>query len=214
METFVIIFSLSLILTIFFWLVIFGWRREKQASVFFNKYIEGEINAFEVMLSKEIDVNIKVEGMTALLLACGNWDVETAKFLISKWANPNLQWKKGIAPLLVSYSNTDIIRLLLEKGANPNIRENQRWITPIFNTVSVGNIEWTKLLLKAGADPNMIENGMGHSPIYCAFMLQSEEGDKIIKELLKAGANVNVPTVFWITVAELLETRQGIKNVV
>ncbi len=37
---------------------------------------------------------------------------------------------------------------------------------------------------------------MGHSPIYCAFMLQSEEGDKIIKELLKAGANVNVPTVF------------------
>lgn len=52
-------------------------------------------------------------------------------------------------------NDTDIIKLLLEKGANPNTKSRGSY--PIFYAIENGNNEAVKLLVKFGADLNVTE---------------------------------------------------------
>lgn len=80
-----------------------------------------------------------------------------------------------------------IVRLLLDAGANPDMR-NLKEITPLMFSARYGNIEVCQLLLEYGANPDLQdEYGM------TALMVSTRFGYIDVAEmLLKAGASINI----------------------
>ena len=74
-------------------------------------------------------------------------EVETARFLISKGANVNVQHKDGATPLHTAafFGETEIVELLLENNAKINT-QNNKGETPLDNA----STEWSKVQFALG----------------------------------------------------------------
>ena len=83
-------------------------------------------------------------------------------------------------------NQTNVVRLLLEYGANPNI--DGPLGTPLQVAISRGNSEMFQLLLDHGADPN---RGVGSTPLYTATQKGSLE---VVELLLARGADPTLAT--------------------
>ena len=95
------------------------------------------------------------DGFTPLILACyfGYYDI--VDFLIDKGAKINLKAKNEsvVAPVnsAVASGNEQIVKLLLEAGANPNLTQ-QSGITPLHSAAYRGDEKICKLLVEYGSD--------------------------------------------------------------
>ena len=123
-------------------------------------------------------------------LAC-NGSEEEVRNLISIGVNPNCREAKGYrwTPLYNAaiHSRTNITKLLLDAGADPNMASTYDGSTPLLMAAQNGSTDLVKLLLSAGADPNKANND-GITPLEVAV---SRELNDIVTILLKAGANPN-----------------------
>lgn len=149
---------------------------------------EGDIDSARALLDAGAAVNQTTEyGWTPLLTAINNRNYALAAFLIERGADMNLANKGGWTPLYLATDNRnieggdypvpkpdldhlEIIRLLLEKGANPNarVRENtltrtiftMQWFfedgaTAFIRASQSGDTGLMTLLLQHGADPKI-----------------------------------------------------------
>jgi ankyrin repeat protein len=89
----------------------------------------------------------------------------------------------------LQYYSPEVVKLLLEAGANPNCFDPESpEFTPLYIAVSNNSgPEVIKLLLEAGADPNH-DGGFG-APLFVA--VSDGLGPEVIKLLLEAGADPN-----------------------
>ncbi len=87
--------------------------------------------------------------------------------------------------------NIAIINALLAKGANPNIVSGQKKSTPLHvASGDGGRLDILKALLQNESIDVNIQDNLGRTPLIIAYIV----GDsKRVKELLKHGADVNVP---------------------
>ncbi len=109
-------------------------------------------------------------GLTPLVFAAREGDLESAKLLIDAGAPINQVTEYGWTPLLTAVNNRNyqLATYLLEKGADPNIANKGGW-TPLYLATDNRNIEGgdypvpkgdmdhldiIRLLLEKGADPN------------------------------------------------------------
>ncbi len=81
-------------------------------------------------------------------------DVPTLKALIEKGVKIDAATQYGATALMFATDkgNIEAINFLLEKGANPNIRDSFYGSSPFFWSFSKGNIEAVKSMLNHGAD--------------------------------------------------------------
>jgi ankyrin len=163
-------------------------------------------------------------GLTPLVFAAREGDIESAKVLLDAGANVNQTTEYGWTPLLVATNNRNykLGALLLARGANPNIANKGGW-TPLYLATDNRNIEggdypvpkpdmdhleYLALLLNKGADPNMQvkENTLSRTiftmqwlfePGATAFVRASQSSDTALMKLLLAhGADPKIPTDF------------------
>ena len=131
------------------------------------------------------DINQESE---KLQIAAKEGDIKTIKEMLTKNESTNT-YRESLAVALynaVYYKNKEIIRVLLDHGADPNGGYNN--ISLLCTAVEDGEIEILKILLKYGADPDKISNYSGYALIKAA-----KKGDLAIVELLlKHGADVNI----------------------
>ena len=108
-------------------------------------------------------------------------DSKTILKFLEEGINPNVQYH-GMTALYYSILNDQakIVRLLLDFGADPNLKEDYFGRTSIF----FANLEITALLLAAGADPNARD--------YDSYTPLAGVNKKVAKLLLLAGADPNV----------------------
>jgi ankyrin repeat protein len=109
-------------------------------------------------------------GLTALIFAAREGDVDTAKVLLDGGADINQTTNYGWTPLLTATNNRHytLAAMLLERGANPNLANRGGW-TPLYIATDNRNIEggdypvakgdmdtleYIKLLLDKKANPN------------------------------------------------------------
>jgi ankyrin repeat protein len=109
-------------------------------------------------------------GLTALVLAAREGDLESAKFLVDKGANVNQVTEYGWTPLLVATNNRHykLGEYLIEHGADVNLANKGSW-TPLYLATDNRNIEggdfpvpkpdidhleYIKFLLDHKANPN------------------------------------------------------------
>jgi len=126
---------------------------------------------------------------TLLHLAATESETKAVAFLIRHGFDVNAVTGKGETPLhLVAgpISFYEIVKLLLESGAKPNI-EDDNGCTPLFNAVSGDNIAAT-LLLEHGAKVNFA-NKEGWTALHVAARLDQR---KNVQFLIANGAEVNV----------------------
>jgi uncharacterized protein len=151
----------------------------------------------EVLLKHKADVNLADPSFVvplSIAMMNGNWDI--AKRLVEAGADVN-QWDmNGNSPLHVAIGNLsnagsrhpldqdkpnkasarDLIRMLLDRGANPNQQlywgatfggSADRGMTPFLAACGTGDIELVKLLLEHGANPKLA-TADGRGPIIMA----------------------------------------------
>jgi ankyrin repeat protein len=109
-------------------------------------------------------------GLTALVFAAREGDLESAKTLVDSGAQVNQTTEYGWTPLLTATNNRHykLAEYLIERGANPNIANKGGW-TPLYLATDNRNIEggdypvpkpdldhldFIKFLLEHDADPN------------------------------------------------------------
>ena len=105
-----------------------------------------------------------------------------------------------------SSGHTEIVKLLLERGADVNIT-NHYSCTVLVSASNEGNAEIVKLLLAHGADVN-IRNRSNRTALMCAA---SSGHTEIVKLLLEHGADVNMKDS-WNSTAFDLADREEIKT--
>lgn len=108
-----------------------------------------------LLLEHGANPNCKTEnGYTPLHEAVSFGNVEMAQALIEAGANVNaVDSVYADTALYLSSKYPEIVRLLLDSGANFNIRNNY-YSLPLHGACISENMDTAKLLLDAGADPN------------------------------------------------------------
>jgi len=163
-------------------------------------------------------------GLTPLVFAAREGDIESAKVLLDAGADVNQTTEYGWTPLLVATNNRNykLGALLLERGANPSLANKGGW-TPLYLATDNRNIEggdypvpkpdmdhleYITLLLNKGADANarVKENTLSRTiftmqwffePGATAFVRASQSSDTaLMKLLLSHGADPKIPTDF------------------
>ena len=143
----------------------------------------------QVYTESELGLNLNsitlIEKETCLHIACKLGHKSIVELLLSYGAKVDFKDYLGNTPLLVNLASTpqwkskdnDIPKMLLKKGADPNITsadhrcryiERSQTVTPLIMAVKNANLELTKSLITFGADVNMTDN-MGQGPLYIAL---------------------------------------------
>ena len=185
---------------------------------------ENCIACVEVLLKNKADIDLPdPDGVSPLLVAIMNANWDLAKQLILAGADPD-QWDIfGETPLYnavdqrtridgghasIDPPNTTtgaaIVKLLLERGANPNIPlffkpanvrglNHTKGATPLIRAAMNGDLEMVKLLLEHGADATLYMADR-QTPIHAVLSGRAPENQalELIKVLQKAGTDVNV----------------------
>ena len=153
---------------------------------------QGSANAVRALAEGGVDLNAPSPGdrATPLLVALINGHFDVAAYLVDKGANPNLVSDAGVSPLYAtlnvqwapiaaypqprahlqqSRGYLDVMKLLLDKGADPNARVRRKvWYsgynfdqsgvdevgaTPFWRAAYANDVAAMKLLVSYGADP-------------------------------------------------------------
>jgi uncharacterized protein len=163
-------------------------------------------------------------GLTPLVFAAREGNLDTAKILVERGADVNQQTEYGWTPLLVATNNRNyrLGAYLLEHGADPNIANKGGW-TPLYLATDnrnieggdypvpkpdMDNLEYIKLLLDRKADTNarVKENTLSRTiftmqwffePGATAFVRAAQSSDvALMKLLLEHGADPKAETGF------------------
>jgi len=193
---------------------------------------EGALESVRILHAKGADMNqTSIDGSAPLLVAVQNGHYEIAQFLLDKGANPNLANDKGWTPLYLAVKNRnrettaipgpntdgvlDFIKVLLSRGADPNLRIKEEtevhqgmtalWLreagaTPLLRAALGGDLTVVRLLMAQGADP-FIETLDHTSPLMVASGVgwadgmtheySEDETLELVKVLVEKGAPVN-----------------------
>ncbi len=124
------------------------------------------------------------DGFTALHFAAFFGRHEAAALLVERGAEVDAfgrGWMTG-TPMhsAVSRKHGDVVRILLDAGANPNVRQSAGW-TPLHAAAMNGDLTSVELLLAAGADPTAT-NEEGRS----VTDLANESGDDATAERIRS----------------------------
>ena len=83
-------------------------------------------------------------------------DVEAAKLFLTEGIDINVQNERGQTALMraAEYQRTEVVALLLGKGADVNVKSNRNRRTALMEAASAGNLAIIKQLAERGAGVN------------------------------------------------------------
>ncbi len=169
---------------------------------------------FEQVESGELDLmNIDVENLTLIRNEQDQSLIFPAVFfghgdflesLLARGLDPNARDMYGASPLMYAASEgqSDVVRLLLESGADPNLTDEYFGWTALMYACFEGDLESTKLLLEAGALLELTSDPNGDT----ALMKSAFKGfDEVVDFLISAGADCNKRNALGFCAADMAE---------
>jgi len=170
---------------------------------------QGNIKKIDSLVAEGVEVNSAgTRGATPLYWALRNY--KGAERLLELGANPDLVYEDGATILCKAVQLKDIrvMRVLLEHGANPNVKESTNMAdAPIHYAINCG-MDRVDLLLTHGADINMVD-GVGFTPLIGACALGRYE---IAYQLLQRGSDYTIRDRNGFSIADYIRTSQLMQN--
>ncbi|XP_023266765.1 ankyrin repeat and SOCS box protein 16 isoform X1 [Seriola lalandi dorsalis] len=167
----------------------------KQTSALRLAASRGHIGCVEELLFRGAEVNADPGGKTALHDACIGGHAACVRLLLSHGADPELLAADGSAPLhfCTSAQSFQCAELLLEGGAEVNVRMRESRLTPLHVAARRGLEEHVELFLSHRADV-LATNQEGETPLNaaCSGAERPSESSRYlhaIQMLLDAGAD-------------------------
>lgn len=150
------------------------YYKKPEVTALLLKYVD-DITLFEASAAGKFDVvahqlynnpdsvnDYAEDGFTPLGLACYFGQFEIARYLVLKGADVNQPSNNGFRVFPIHSATagnyTDIARVLIENGANVNVRQ-QAGATPLHSAAQNGNLELLILLLEHGAETDVRMEG-------------------------------------------------------
>ncbi|KAK1295638.1 putative serine/threonine-protein kinase [Acorus calamus] len=139
----------------------------------------GNLELLNLLLSKEIDVDLQSDAGTPLIWAAGHGQRDAVEVLLEHHANPNSETEDDITPLLssVAAGSLPCLELLIQAGAKPNVHAGGA--TPLHVAADMGDTQVLNCLLKAGADPNICDED-GLKPVQVAAIRGNREAIEVL----------------------------------
>ncbi|XP_035470221.1 ankyrin repeat and SOCS box protein 16 isoform X2 [Scophthalmus maximus] len=169
--------------------------RVKQTSALRLAASRGHAGCVEELLFRGAEVNDDPGGNTALHDACMGGHAVCVRLLLSHGADPELLTADGSAPLHLCSSAQSFLcaEMLLEGGAEVDVRMSESRLTPLHVAARRGLEEHVELFLSHSADV-LATNREGETPLNAACSgaeRPSESGRylRVIQMLLGAGAD-------------------------
>jgi ankyrin repeat protein len=128
-------------------------------------------------------------GLSGLMVAAQNSDMEMLRFLMKAGANLNATQTTGWTPLLYAVygGNADVVKELIMNNAAVSPRMNDQGWTALMLATYQEYEDIAQLLLDNGADPNE-QDQEG----WTTLMIAANKGNiNIVKSLLEKGVDVN-----------------------
>ena len=151
------------------------------------------LHGIEALLQAGVDINKadKMQGYTPLIMAARQSAPQTMQVLLKAGAKVNIRdrWHKTALVYAVEHNNALMVKMLLQYGADPNLKTREWGHTPLMIAAWKGyNEKILQRLLIAGAQVNERSLFDGTT----ALMLAAKRGNKaFVRLLLLAGANPN-----------------------
>jgi ankyrin repeat protein len=161
-------------------------RRENTPLIYAAAF--GSVDAVRLLVERGADVNAKNSfDATALVYAAAN--EAKVRLLVAHGANVNARTRQGRTPLMIAAvcdGCSAIVKLLLEKGADPNAKDTGG-AAALELAASAGDPESVRMLLDAGANARNANAG-GMTPLLGAVFSCDL---KSVRMLLAKGADPN-----------------------
>ena len=157
----------------------------------------------EMLLSAGANVSQFNEWYPLVMSAVDHCNVELLQILMKFGSDPNVSRHDGSGLHAIARKATSmfgaqcccekaangfkIAEVLLEAGANINLKNNSEGSTPLHEAVRYGRIEAVEFFLNIGADVNVQDNSNQRTPLHWAAATGNE---KIMKLLLDKGADL------------------------
>ena len=160
-------------------------------EAFLQEVAEGDVEHVKLFLEAGIDPAARnASGRTALWVATERRQLEVVKALLQGGVKPDeknapsVDGGKSIVFEAVDSENTDLLRVLVEAGADAR-SGNDYEVTPLAEAARTGRLEMCKILLKAGADPNAAASGfpLMYGPV-------NENHLEVVRLLIESGAKL------------------------
>src|SRR4030095_10339295 len=193
---------------------------------------QGALESVRALVTAGADVHqVSADGSSPLLVAIQNGNYDIGRFMLDHGAKPNQANDKGWTPLYLAVANRDalttavpapgnegsfeFIKLLLDRGADPNARIKTRlevhqantslWLKeagapPLLRASLCGDLTLVRLLLDHGADPRiatfdnmtplMVASGVGWAEGF-TFEYSADDTFELVKLLVEKGARIN-----------------------
>jgi ankyrin repeat protein len=156
-------------------------------------YIKDNDFIKELINDKIINVHHKIrDHLTLMHLYIQKNDLDMVNFLIDHKYDLNYPIETPPLMMAIILNKINIIKLLLNNGANPNILD-KNYYRPLLLAILHNNFNVTKLLIENGADVNYYGPENMEHPVLIAI---NKENNKIIKLLLDNDIDMNVQNKF------------------
>ena len=161
----------------------------------------GHAKVVKLLLDKNADAKHQTKDeRNALHLATFDGHAEIIKMFLDKDVPVNVIDSWGDSPLLnAANTNDEAVKLLLDAGADVNVKKNPQMKTPLHNAAQYGRVEMVKMLLAKGADVNA-RDSEGETPLdmckkhfiqpkFGPQSLQKGDPKEVEKLLIEAGGH-------------------------
>ena len=167
-------------------------NKNRAADLFLNAIVSGDLQTIIGLIKAGVSPNEAVRGgNTALIIALQNPNPNQTNiidWLIAHGAKVNGRSADGSTPLLEAarFNNKEAFRLLLEKGASPNIQGGLENSSPLQWAVSYGNVPEVQLLFEYGLSNKMITmpDHMGTTPLLVAKNKRLKPIEKLLEKYI------------------------------
>lgn len=133
------------------------------------------------------------QSTSAWMQALQDGNAQMVRMMLEQGPETLKQQKKLNTSLLLAaqQGSCDVVRVLVEFGADINVESGRKKITPLIAAAAAGRTEAVRLLQELGADVNAV-SGAGQT----ALMLAAYHGDEaMMNALLDAGADLHASSV-------------------
>lgn len=157
----------------------------------YDEYGRGGFDAIKQLVDKRpyLANSSNKKGVSILIVAINENDLESVNYLLEKGANPNVELD-GVSALALAYYEKppELPKLLIAYGANVNGQSGAKSTSPIFAAVMFSDKDSIEYLLEHGAELN-VTGVMGQTPLHSAIVRGQPT---IVETLLKAGADCTI----------------------